>query len=202
MEIYIVRHGETVWNTAKRLQGNVDIELNENGRELARRVGERLARVAFDKIYSSPLLRAYETACLIRGHRNIPIVRDGRLREISFGTYEGRSVKELETDENDTFQYFFSDPGRYRAPEGGEELEEVCARTAEFMREVIEPQAQVLGRVMIVGHGAMDKAIMCHVKGHDISHYWSGGLQKNCGIILVCLDGDGYRVLDEHLSFA
>ena len=57
MEIYIVRHGETVWNEKKLLQGRTDIELNENGRKLARITGENLAGTHFDVVYSSPLKR-------------------------------------------------------------------------------------------------------------------------------------------------
>ena len=89
MELYLIRHGLTVWNAAGKLQGNTDIELNEQGREAAGQLGIQLDNVSFDIIYSSPLIRAYETACLIRGNRNIPIVRDKRLRELSFGEKEG-----------------------------------------------------------------------------------------------------------------
>ena len=66
MELYIVRHGETLWNREKRLQGREDIELSENGRKVARLTGEALMDTRIDKIFSSPLKRAYETACLIR----------------------------------------------------------------------------------------------------------------------------------------
>ena len=76
MELYIVRHGETDWNKLKRFQGNIDIELNEKGRELAGLLGARLEKenITFERIYSSPLNRAYETACLIRGHQNVKIL--------------------------------------------------------------------------------------------------------------------------------
>ena len=67
MEIYIVRHGETFWNEKKLLQGSTDIELNENGKKLAVLTGEALKDTRIDRIYASPLKRAYETACLIRG---------------------------------------------------------------------------------------------------------------------------------------
>lgn len=197
MEIYLVRHGETVWNTVKRLQGSTDIELDEAGREAAGRTGEKLEKVRFDRIYSSPLIRAYETACLLRGHRNIPIIRDERLREISFGVNEGRRAEEILADPDDAFRYFFTQPELYRAPAEGESLEAVCARTAEFMREVIETQAAETERVMIVAHGALNKAILCHVKQHDISHYWDGNLQKNCGIVILRLNESGYQVVDE-----
>lgn len=201
MEIYIVRHGQTIWNASNRLQGGADIELNERGRALAGETGRSLEHTAFDKIYSSPLIRAYETACLIRGYRNIPIIRDDRLRELSFGVYEGRNFKELLADTSDPFHYFFEHPELYEAPEQGETLEHICSRAAEFMREVVELQAEELKRIMIVAHGAMNKALMCHVKQHGIEQYWSGGLQKNCNVILLRLDGNGYRVLDETRIF-
>ena len=66
MEIYIVRHGETVWNKEKRLQGTADIELNEFGRALAIETGRNLANVTINKIFSSPLKRAYELESLIK----------------------------------------------------------------------------------------------------------------------------------------
>lgn len=115
MEIYIVRHGQTIWNASNLLQGSVDIELDEKGRELAGKTGEKLEHTAFDKIYSSPLIRAYETACLIRGHRNIPIIRDDKLRELNFGVNEGKNFKELLADTSDPFHYFFERPEIGRA---------------------------------------------------------------------------------------
>lgn len=202
MEIYIVRHGETVWNAAKRLQGREDIELNENGRELAGETGRNLEDTYFDKIYSSPLIRAYETACLIRGHRNIPIIRDDRLRELCFGVYEGKDFSKLLEDESDPFHYFFKEPQNYVAPKEGESLEHICERAKKFMQEVIEPQVNdKLTRIMIVAHGALNKAIMCYIKQHGIDMYWSGGLQKNCNVIIVNLDEKGYTVIDETKLF-
>lgn len=201
MEIYIVRHGETVWNAKKLLQGSTDIELNEYGRELAGETGRNLENIEFDRIYSSPLIRAYETACLIRGHRNIPIIRDERLRELCFGINEGHNFKKLLEDKSTSFCHFFDQPELYTAPEMGEELEEVCKRAAEFMKEVIEPEADKLNRIMIVAHGALNKAIMCHIKQHDISKYWSGGLQKNCNVIIVDYANGMYNVIEETKIF-
>ena len=86
MKIYLIRHGETSWNTLGRLQGRTDIELNENGIRLAKITGEKLKDVHFDLAIASPLKRAYETAGLVLGDRNIPILTDERIEEISFGT--------------------------------------------------------------------------------------------------------------------
>lgn len=201
MEIYIVRHGQTLWNADHLLQGSADIELNEKGRLLAGETGQNLEQTVFNKIYSSPLIRAYETACLIRGHRNIPIIRDDRLKELNFGVNEGKDLRVLLADTSDPFHYFFDRPDLYRAPERGETLEHICERAAGFMQEVVEPQAGNLERIMIVAHGAINKALMCHVKQHNIDQYWSGGLQRNCNVIIVNLDKNGYHVIDETRIF-
>lgn len=197
MEIYIVRHGQTVWNKSRRLQGSKDIALSEEGREAAIRRREQLKDIDFDMIYSSPLSRAYETACIIRGDKDIEIIKDDRLREINFGVNEGESSIELQKDKSNPFCKFFDDPGNYEAPKGGESLKDVCARTKQFMEQVIEPRRNELDRVLITGHGAMNKGIMCHVLNHGLDEYWSGGLQKNCGILIVRLDDAGYEQIGE-----
>ena len=197
MDIYIVRHGETVWNKSRLLQGSRDIELSKEGREAAIYRREQLKDIDFDVMYSSPLSRAYETACLIRGDKKAEIIKDDRLREINFGVNEGESAIELQKDKDNPFCKFFDDPQNYEAPENGESLEEVCARTKEFMEQVIEPQRNKLDKVLIAGHGAMNKGIMCHVLNHGLDEYWSGGLQKNCGILIVRLDDNGYKQIGE-----
>ena len=200
MEIYIVRHGQTVWNACKRLQGRTDIELNEKGRELAGETGRNLEGTHFDIIYSSPLIRAYETACLIRGHRNIPIIRDDRLMELCFGIYEGRDFSKLLEDENDPFHYFFESPEKYVAPEEGETFKHLCERAKDFMQEVIEPLAtadSIAGkpapeRVMIVAHGALLAGMMCYLDGHGVENFWGSGLKGNCEETVYNFDGKSW----------
>ena len=160
MELYIVRHGETEWNKGKLLQGSTDIPLSEAGRHLARLSGEALSDTPFDRIYSSPLNRAYETACLFRSDQKIDIIRDDRLRELCFGDYEGQNMSMLLANETDTFRYFFKQPHLYRAPKNGESLEHLCERAAEFMEEVILPLQEQCTRVMIVAHGAMNLSLI------------------------------------------
>lgn len=201
MEIYIVRHGETLWNKDKRLQGRTDIELNENGRALARQTGEALMDTKIDVIYSSPLKRARETAELIRNGRDIPIITDDRIKELSFGRYEGENFSELIKDPNLTFQYFFKQPHLYRPAEDGETLEHLIERAGEFMQEVIEPLETTCTRVMIVAHGALNKAIMSYIKKHSIEYFWSGGLQQNCNVMIVDYTDGKYTIIDETRLF-
>jgi probable phosphoglycerate mutase len=205
MEIYIVRHGETLWNKDKRLQGSVDIELSDYGRQLARETGAALKDTAIDVIYSSPLKRAYETATLIRGDRDIEIITDERLKELSFGCFEGQNFSELIKDESLTFKYFFKKPQLYIPADDAETLEHLIQRAGDFMQDIIEPLAKNTNtkRVMIVAHGALNKAIMSYIKKHSTEYFWSGGLQKNCNVIIVdyCPENSTYTIIDETRIF-
>lgn len=188
MELYLIRHGQTVWNKAGKLQGRADIELNENGREAAGELGRLVEDVFFDKIFCSPLIRAYETACLIRGHRNIPIVRDSRLVEISFGDGEGDSWEKWQ-DPACSYSAFFNNTGSYVPPVNGETLESVMERTKDFIKTVVEPMADSAQRVMIVAHGALNAGIMCYLEGNAKDNFWGKGLQRNCQATVFDFDG-------------
>ena len=202
MEIYIVRHGQTVWNIEKRLQGRSDIPLTQKGIDLAVETGENLKDTEFDIIYSSPLQRALCTAKAIRGTRDIEIRTDDRLKELSFGDYEGHVQEELNQMPGSTFQYFFERPELYVPAPNGETLEALCERAASFMQNTIEPlAAHGFHRVMIVAHGAINKALMCHVKKHGIPDFWSGGLQRNCNVIIIDYTNGIYKVIEESKIF-
>lgn len=196
MELYLIRHGLTVWNAAGKLQGNADIELNEEGRELAGQLGRKLENIDFDVIYSSPLIRAYETACLIRGHRNIQIIRDQRLRELSFGEMEGVSYTQWNRPDS-PYRYFFTQPDKYLPPPKGESLEELCDRTRDFIQTVLEADFQNKKRVMIVAHGALNKGLMCYLEKNDKAHFWGKGLQKNCQASIFDFDGKSWKKLTD-----
>lgn len=201
MEIYIVRHGETLWNRDKRLQGSTDIELSDYGRELATKTGEALMDTPIDIIYSSPLKRAYETADLIRNGRAIEIVTDNRITELNFGCFEGQNFSELIKDDTLTFKYFFKQPHLYEPAKDGETLNKLVERAGSFMHEVIEPLEDTCERVMIVAHGALNKAIMTYIKKHSLKHFWSGGLQQNCNVIIVDYTDKAYTVINETKLF-
>lgn len=94
MKIYMIRHGETDWNKMRRLQGQVDIPLNEFGRHLAVETAPALKDISFDIVFTSPLKRAKETAELVIGERDIPIIEDKRIMEMGFGEFEGLCCRE------------------------------------------------------------------------------------------------------------
>lgn len=194
MEIYLIRHGQTEWNAVRKLQGNIDIPLNDIGREMAVATGKSMKEIKFDRIYVSPLSRARETAELICGERDIELIVDEQLRELSFGDDEGRQYEEITEDPQSSFRYFFSEPEKYKPCHNGETLEHLCERAAQFIEREILPLEDKFERIMIVAHGAMNKALMMRVRQcHDMADFWHGGLQGNGSAEIVRLENGIFK---------
>jgi len=179
--LYIMRHGRTDWNDLHKMQGRTDIPLNDCGREMAEKAREEYKDVNFDICYRSPLSRARETAEILLKDRDIPIIYDDRLLEMSFGIYEGtaNSFKIPGCPINVLFQT----PEKYTVPvEGGESFDELFARTGDFLRNSAEPLVNEGKDVLIIGHGAMNSSIVCQVMGLPIEKFWSQGIE-NCKLM-------------------
>ncbi len=197
MELYIIRHGETDWNSAHRLQGRSDVPLNEYGRYLARVTSEALKDVHFDRIYSSPLSRAYETASIIKGNRDLEIIEDDRLLEICFGDYEGIPVEKLPGG----FKTFFDKPEEYVPAARGESYEHIMARAKDFLEDVVVPASDQLERMLIVAHGALNKALMTNLNHGTIADYWSGVFQRNCCVNIYDIKGEDYTLIQNGVIY-
>lgn len=195
MDLYIVRHGETDWNTEKKLQGRSDIPLNENGIKLAELTAEGIADIQFTHIYASPLQRAYVTAEILRRDREIPIQKDERIIEICFGTDEGVPVEERRAD----FMLFFSNPEQYEPAEGAESYEQLCARAEDFIYNELVPlsEREPDSKVMVVAHGAMNRALMITLRHESIAHMWDGVFQKNCAVNHFTVEGTKFQSIEE-----
>ncbi len=147
-ELYLVRHGETEWNAARRIQGRTDIPLNDTGREQARQAAELLARRRWQGVYTSPLGRAHETARIIAERLGLAGVTDiDALVERDYGEAEGMGFDEIEA------LY----PEGVRAP-GQETREEVAARVVPALLELAERHPGE--RLVIVSHGGAIRAVL------------------------------------------
>ena len=202
MKLYFMRHGETVWNTQAKLQGKSDIPLNEKGVALARVTGEALADVPFAAIYSSPLKRALQTAQLVAGDREVPIVTDRRLEEIGFGIWEGLSChKDHYEIPSDSFQDFFLDPFGYQPPAQGETVRHVCGRTADFLEELIRKMGKEESNVLISCHGCTLRALMNYFYQDYTAGFWRGHVPPNCSVSIVEVKEKGFSILAEDKIF-
>jgi probable phosphoglycerate mutase len=178
--LYIIRHGKTDWNLKHKLQGKTDIPLNDMGREMAREAGERYKDINFDVCFCSPLVRARETAELLLQGRNIPVIIDERLTEMGFGIYEG-TENVFEKPECPVRELFFN-PAEYKPVGGAESLESLISRTGEFLNEKVWPLTDEGRDVLIVGHGAMNSAIIGQIRNTPLEKFWAEGIE-NCRLI-------------------
>lgn len=198
MKIYIIRHGETDWNVIKRLQGRSDIPLNEEGKRLARVTAEALAEVPFTRIYTSPLLRAKETAMIIKGNREIPVIEEERIQEISFGIYEGFiCAEEHYTIPDPSFIHFFQQPEHYVAPEGAEEIEALCKRTTDFLQELVHTTAYQDDTILLSTHGAALRGLLSSINMNGVAEFWKGGVHKNCAVTILEVTDGRIKLLEE-----
>lgn len=189
MKIYFVRHGETVWNKEKKIQGQSDIPLNEYGRELGTITAEALKDIPFDIVYSSPLIRAKETAEILVKNRNLNIHEDLRLVEMSFGEGEGENLPEIHAHPEMKLHNFIHNPGEYIPPAGGETFEELYDRCKNFMEEVIIPAENKYDTMLIVGHGALIRGFIHNITKRPSKDFWIV-THKNCSVTIVdCTDG-------------
>ena len=126
-KIYMVRHGETQWNTEGRIQGQTNIPLSEVGKNQARLAADRLATVTFDAVYSSDLDRTLETAKIITESTNLKIITNPSLRERFFGIFEGLTIKEREDTYPELFAQSTKNDVNFAPPEG-ESIKETSTR--------------------------------------------------------------------------
>lgn len=190
MKLYVVRHGETLWNAQMRVQGRSDIDLNECGIKLAEITGEALKDLEINRMYSSPLIRAYHTARIIRGERNIEIIKDDRLKEISFGEYEGRCTNDMP----EMFNAFFNKPEEYVPPKGGETFTQVIARASDFIYNVAVPASREIKSMMVVAHGCLNNGIAAVLMHREIKDYWEGIFPRNCSMTTYDIEGENFKV--------
>lgn len=147
LELWLVRHGETLWNRERRIQGQSRNPLSEKGIKQARRLGVRLLEEAFDTVYASDLPRALQTA-----HLALPgaeITQDTRLREVSRGVLEGKIDAELSPEEVRVREEMRRDRYGYR-PERGENFADVAARVQAWLDDLPKES-----RVVTFTHGGV-----------------------------------------------
>ena len=189
MKIYFVRHGETIWNKEKKIQGRSDIPLNEYGKELGMITADALKDIPFDIVYSSPLIRAKETAEILVKDRNLVIHEDNRLLEMSFGEGEGESLPEIHAHPEMKLHNFIHNPGEYTPPAGGETFEELYDRCKNFMEEVILPAENKYNTMLIVGHGALIRGFIHNINNRPSKDFWIV-THKNCSVTIAnCTNG-------------
>lgn len=156
--LYFVRHGETDWNAARRYQGQVDIALNDRGRQQAHRNGvvlrQAVADIAGHRFVASPLGRTLETMRIMRRALDLPehdFTTDARLIELHYGHWQGCLLADLQTLDPAGVAGRQADPFNWR-PRGGESYADLAARLSAWLAGINET-------TVVVSHGGVSRAL-------------------------------------------
>jgi len=158
--LVLVRHGETEWNSDKRIQGSVDVPLSERGIRQAEALAGTLTAKGerFDRIYTSDLQRSLRTGEILAHRLQIPsFTTTPLLRELHCGVWEGRSIEDLRTSEWPAYERWLVDPD-YAIP-GGESVMQLHERVRQFLsqeRAGLDESAAVI----IVAHGLLNRMFL------------------------------------------
>ena len=167
-KILLVRHGNTILNSAERFWGQTDIELSAEGIRQAERLRDRLAKQKIDAIYTSNLKRATATAEVIASRRKVDVVICPELVEINFGYAEGLTFEEISKSFPDLAKSMADWRTRPKFP-GGESMDELNERVIKFLPRLENHQPKET--VLIVAHAGILRLLICNLMGIERKHW-------------------------------
>lgn len=161
LRILLVRHGQTEWNRIGRFQGRADIPLNAEGRREARALALRLKDQRLTTFYTSPLIRAVETANAIACfYPGLPVIEEPGFTEMDLGSFDGMPARDWEKLYPDFCRVWRKSPASLRMP-GGESLADMQARALEALKRIIAACTPD-SRVLICSHNFVILTLLCH----------------------------------------
>ena len=190
MKLYLVRHGETELNVKKVYYGRTDCGLTEKGKEQAVSLKTAFASVPLDLVLESPLKRAKTTVDLILGEKEVPRLEDGRLKELDFGGWEGKSYTELQGDP--LYEQWCCE-WKTTCPPRGECFLDLAHRVRSFYGDLLKREEE---RVLIVAHHAVLQQLMACLLEAEPESCWHYAFEQ--GTYTVFEIRDGFAVLKGH----
>ncbi|MBN1970740.1 MAG: histidine phosphatase family protein [Candidatus Delongbacteria bacterium] len=200
LKIFVVRHGETEWNQKRLFQGQQNSVLTVEGRSSALVLQKKIAKYEFNAVYSSPSLRAYDTAkILIDNHEYIQT--DYRLLEISLGDWEGLSFDFVKANYPKLYKNYKDEPHLFDGSLiRGESLQDIKNRVAEFLNDIAFFHKK--GNILVVCHGGTINAILNYVLERNIDKFWYEKNVENLSVLELCLCTDGkFKLINDNVEF-
>lgn len=177
LNIYFVRHGETLWNKEEKIQGELDSPLTLKGIEDIQRLAESLDGIKFDEVYSSELGRSYETALILSDGR-YRIKRMKEFNEKNFGDWQGMEIKEIYRKYPVQAAFYFNDIKNYNNKEiNAESLEHALRRFVSGVKKIVKSVRT--GNVLVVSHGTILKLFFNYIDDKDINELNEKDLMEN-----------------------
>ncbi len=176
--IYLLRHGETVWNKKGVFRGRSDIPLNETGLKQAEMLGKALRGSGIERIYSSPLKRAVQTSNMVAKYTNGRVIIDVGFQNIDIGKWQGMQKNEVKKNYPKEWQMWLHSPEDLTLP-GGESVRNVQKRTMKRIEELIKDDSIKI--FAISSHRSVLKTIVGGILKMEGSYFWKTRMD-NCSI--------------------
>ncbi|MBM6840482.1 histidine phosphatase family protein [[Clostridium] spiroforme] len=191
MKIYITRHSLTKWNEEKRLQGWKDSPLTLQGETDAKKLGVYMKQFHIDRIYSSPIERAYQTA--IKAFPDDHVIKDDRLKEMNFGDYEGLLISDLRNRQD--YHDLWYHPQAQSCLPGGETYQHIIERLNSFFKEKYEEDAQQ--SIFITIHGMLFTILHGMMLDLPVERFneVNQEIVRGCSLSLVEYDGQSFDII-------
>lgn len=194
MEIYFIRHGETLWNTLKIFQGSSDSPLTELGISQAEKLSKKLKDIEFTDFYSSPMGRTIQTTKIIMGDRKQKIKFIEEFKEISMGDIEGVPRSEFEEKYPKEFYDFFNNPVDYDPKVyHGENYYEVIERVKKGLDKLLS-YLNVNDKVVVVTHGVTLKALFHIITKEKMDELGAAKVPQNTSISIVKYENGKFNI--------
>jgi alpha-ribazole phosphatase len=188
LSLYLVRHGQTEYSLNNRLCGAIDPPLTEHGLAMAEALGARYGGESWAGIWSSPQLRARQTAQPTATRAQKELILDDGLREIAYGEWEGRPEEEVARADGARFAAWSANPG-YVAPPGGESGLAIASRVLATVERIKQTHAS--GKILVVSHKATLRVLVCALFGIDVDLFRVRVAQKVCAVSIIELKSTG-----------
>ncbi len=188
-QLYFVRHGQTEWNAAHRVQGQWNSDLNKLGRAQAEINGQLLSDLNIEALFASPLDRTRQTAEIINRHLELPITFDERIKEWDCGDWSGYLYDEVRKKWSEEWQAYQADRFNYRGP-NCENVPDMMERARPFLDEILAHPANTIA---IVSHGMIGKIMVSMLLEFDERSTLDLG-QPNDVVFKLSLDNNNIEV--------
>ncbi len=179
IKLIFIRHPATIWEKQQRYWGRTDIALSRKGEKQAELIADYLKNKNISAIYSSSLIRAYQTASIIDKHQSLKVKKDKRLNEIDFGEWEGMTFNQIRKRYLKLAQKYLSNPLNTKIP-GAESLLKFRNRINKAVEKIL---AQEKGTIVIVSHAGVNRIIICSLFKLPFSYFWQ--IKQDIGAINI-----------------
>ena len=195
-KVILIRHGETDWSYQKRYCGFTDIELNEKGRQQARRLLKRLSKEKIHKVYSSDMKRTLQFAKIV--FKDLPAEELLDLREMNFGIFEGLTYKDIMEKYPKVYREWLGNPLDIIVPRG-ESLKTLVRRVRKALKRILSQNSDK--KVAVFTHGGPIRVILCDILELDLKEVWKIEQELASISIIEFVEGRGKVHLLNDISY-